>query len=85
MLQKKYMRKLPKFDYLMSLINGKVLSCKTSREKIQYLTLRPCEWSINKCCEYFQVSQYLIKKSRDFAKGNCVLYLALQKKEISQS
>ena len=85
MLQKKYMKKLPKFDYLMSLIKGKVLSCKTYREKIQYLSLRPCEWSIDKCSEYFQVSQYLIQKSRDFAKGNGVLYLTLLKKDKSVS
>ena len=69
----------------MSLIKGKVLSCKTYREKIQYLSLRPCEWSIDKCSEYFQVSQYLIQKSRDFAKGNGVLYLTLQKKDKSVS
>ena len=31
------------FDHLMSLIKGKVLSCKTSCEKIQDLTLCPCE------------------------------------------
>ena len=85
MLQKKYMKKLPKFDYLMSLIKGKVLSCKTSREKIQYLTLCPCEWSIDKCSEYFQVSQYLIQKSRDFAKENGVLFLPSQKKGKSVS
>ena len=72
--------KAAKFDHLMSLIKGKALSCKTSREKIQYLTLCPCEWSIDKCSEYFQVSQYLIRKSRDFAKENGVLSLPLQKK-----
>ena len=77
--------KAAQFDHLMCLIKGKVLSCKTSREKIQYLTLCPCEWSIDKCSEYFQVSQYLIQKSRDFAKGNGVLYFALQKKEKSVS
>ena len=73
--------KAAQFDHLMCLIKGKVLSCKTSREKIQYLTLCPCEWSIDKCSEYFQVSQYLIKKSRDFTKENGVLSLPLQKKE----
>ena len=64
----------------MSLIKGKVLSCKTSCEKIQYFTLCPCEWSIDKCSEYFEVSQYLIQKSRDFAKENGVLSLPLQKR-----
>ena len=73
------------FDHLMSLIKGKVLSCKTSREKIQYLTLCPCEWSIDKHSEYFQVSKYLIQKSRDFAKENGVLSLSLQKKGKSVS
>ena len=73
--------KAAQFDHLMSLIKVKVLSCKTSRGKIQYLTLCPCEWSIDKCSEYFQVSQYLIKKSRDFTKENGVLSLPLQKKE----
>ena len=63
----------------MSLINGKVLSCKTSCEKIQYLILYPCEWSVDKCSEYFQVSQYLIQKSRHFVKENGVLSLPLQK------
>ena len=50
--------KAVQFDYLMSLIKGKFLSCKTSREKILYLTLCPCEWPIDKCSDYFQVSQY---------------------------
>ena len=77
--------KAAQFDHLMSLIIVKVLSCKTSRVKIQYLTLCPCEWSIDKCSEYFQVSQYLIEKSRDFAKENGVLSLPLQKKEKSVS
>ena len=31
--------KVAQLDHLMSLIKGKVLSCKTSREKIQYLTV----------------------------------------------
>ena len=31
--------KATQFDHLMSLMKGKVLSCKTSREKIQYLTV----------------------------------------------
>ena len=31
--------KAAQFDHLMSLMKGKVLSCKTSREKIQYLTV----------------------------------------------
>ena len=31
--------KADQFDHLMSLIKGKVLSCKTSPEKIQYLIL----------------------------------------------
>ena len=57
---KEIQEKAAQFDHLMSLIKGKVLSCKTSCEKIQYLTLCPCEWSIDKCSEYFQVSQYLI-------------------------
>ena len=35
--------KAAQFDQLMSLIKGKVLSCKTSHKKIQYLTLCPCE------------------------------------------
>ena len=50
--------KAVQFDYLMSLIKGKFLSCKTSREKILYLTLCPCEWPIDKCSDYSQVSQY---------------------------
>ena len=72
--------KAAQFDHLMCLIKGKVLSCKTSREKIQYITLCPCKWLIDKCSEYFQVSQYLIRKSRDFAKENGVLSLPSQKK-----
>ena len=82
---KEIREKAAQFDHLMSLIKGKVLSCKTSREKIQYLTLCPCEWSIDKCSEYFQVSQYLIRKSRDFARENSVLSLPLQKKGKSVS
>ena len=31
--------KVAQFDHLMSLIKGKALSCKTSCEKIQYLTV----------------------------------------------
>ena len=77
--------KAAQFDHLMCLIKGKVLSCKTSREKIQYLTLCPCEWSIDKCSEYFQVSKYLIPKSRDFARENSVLSMPLQKKGKSVS
>ena len=57
---KEIQEKAAQFDHLMSLIKEKVLTCKTSCEKIQYLTLCPCEWSIDKCSEYFQVSQYLI-------------------------
>ena len=77
--------KAAQFDHLMSLIKEKILSCKTSHEKIQYLTLCPCEWSIDKCSEYFQVSQDLIRKSRDFVKENGVLSLPLQKKWKSVS
>ena len=47
--------KAAQFDHFMCLIKGKVLSCQTSREKIKYFTLCPCEWSIGKCSEYFQV------------------------------
>ena len=32
------------FDHLVSLIKVNILSCKTSCEKIKYLTLCPCEW-----------------------------------------
>ena len=46
---KQIQEKAAQFDQLMSLIKGKVLSCKTSHEKIQYLTPCPCEWSIDKC------------------------------------
>ena len=52
--------KAVQFDYLRGLIRGKVLRCKTSSKKIEYLTMCPCEWSIDKCSDYFQVSQYLI-------------------------
>ena len=41
--------KAAEFHHLMSLIKRKVSSCKTSREKIKYFTLCPCEWSIDKC------------------------------------
>ena len=50
------------------------MRCKTSCDKIQYLTLCPWEWSINKCSDYFQVSQHLTRKSRDFAKKMVVLF-----------
>ena len=50
--------KAVQFDDLMSLIKGKFFSCKTSREKVLYLTLHPCECPIDKCSDYFQVSQY---------------------------
>ena len=43
------------------------------------------EWSVDKCNDYFQVSQYLIWKSRDFAKENGALSLPLQKKGKSVS
>ena len=49
------------------------------------ISLCPCEWPIDKCSEYFQVSQDLIQKSRDFAKENGVLSLPLQKKGKSVS
>ena len=71
------------FDHLMGLMKVKVLSCKT-QEKIQHLTLCPCEWSINKCSDYFQVSQYLIQKSRDFAKKWCFILAIAKEREISQ-
>ena len=77
--------KAAQFDHLTSLTNRKVLSFKTFREKIQYFTLCPFEWSIDKCSEYFQVSRYLIRKSRDLAKENAVLSLPLQKKGKSVS
>ena len=77
--------KAAQFDRLMGSIKEKVSSCNTSREKIQYLTLCPCEWSIEKCSDYFQVSQYLILRARDAAKENGVLSLPLQKKGRSVS
>ena len=64
--------KAAQFDHLMSLIKGKVLSYKTFCENIQHLTLCLCEWSIDKCSNCFQVFQYLIRKSRDYAKENGV-------------
>ena len=77
--------KAAQFDHLMSLMKGKVLSYKTFCENIQHLTLCLCEWSIDKCSNYFQVFQYLIRKSRDYAKENGVLSLPLQKKGKSVS
>ena len=72
--------KAAQFDHLMSLIIG-----KTSRKKTQYLTLCPREWSIDKCSDYFQVSQYLIRKSRDFANKKWCFILAIAKEwEITQ-
>ena len=81
---KENMKKAAQFDHLMSLIKRKVLSCKTSCEKIQYLILWPYEWSIDKCSDYFQVSQYLIWKSRDFAK-EMVFYPCHYKRKGNQS
>ena len=82
---KEIQEKAAQFDHLTSLTNGKVLSFKTSREKIQYFTLCLFEWSIDKCSEYFQVSRHSIRKSRYFAKENAVLSLPLQKKGKSVS
>ena len=49
------------------------------------ISLCPSEWSIDKCSEYFQVSQYLIQKPGGFARENGVLSLPSQKKGKSVS
>ena len=66
--------KATQFDHLMCLIKGKVLSCKTSCEKIQYLTLFPSQ-----LINVVTIPRF-IQKSTGFAKENGVLSLTLQKK-----
>ena len=73
-------QKAMQFDRLMSLIKEKVVNSSSYREKIQYLTLCPNEWSIEKASRYFEVSQYMIRKARDFVKENGILTLPSQKK-----
>ena len=73
--------KAAQFDHLMSLIKGKVLSCKTSCEKIQYLTLCPCEWSMDKYSDYLQV---YLKIQRFCQRKWCFIPAIAKEKEINQ-
>ena len=73
--------KATQFDHLMCLIKGKVLSCKTSCEKIQYLTLFPSQFSIDKCSNYSQVYS---KIHRFCQRKWCFIPDIAKEKEISQ-
>ena len=74
--------KAAQFDQLMSLIKGKVLSCKTSHEKIQYLTPCPCEWSIDKC----SISKFDNSKIQRFRQRKwCFIRAIANEREINQS
>lgn len=61
--EKENRQKAQDLDLLMEQIQGKVKQVN-NREKIQILTLVPLSWPIQKVSEMFQVSEYLVRQSR---------------------
>ena len=67
--------KAENFDRLMQLIKEKLSTIKTNREIIQVLTLAPETWSIKKVANFFNATEYAVRK-----KGSW-LYLTKRKRE----
>ena len=75
------MDKAKNFDRLMQLIKEKLSTIKTNREIIQVLTLAPETWSIKKVANFFNVSEYAVRKTRSLVQEKGILTLPDKKRE----
>ena len=72
-------KKPDELDTLLNAIKEKLV-ISSYPEKIQLLTLAPDTWSRRYCAEYFNVSEYLVRKARDLKKDSGILATPLPKK-----
>jgi hypothetical protein len=72
-------------DELITALKEKV-TVSTSQEKLKLLTLTPSSWKIEKTAKEFDVSVYMVKKSRSLKKTGGILADPPRKKgkELSQ-
>ena len=67
-------------DVLVGQLKEKCSMTKSKREQVQLLTIVPASWTIEQVSKEFNVSKYLVKKSRELKKSKGVLFMTETKK-----
>ena len=70
--------KAEELDRLHAAIKEKLVTTSNT-EKLQILTLVPDSWSRKYCCEYFRISEYLIRSAREQKQRKGILAQTSQK------
>ena len=68
------------FDNFKDVFISKLQELKSTKSKIQLMTLLPTDWPISKVLEIFPVTQYVVKEARKIVKEKGVLVLPDKKK-----
>ena len=66
--------KAESYDRLLLLVKEKIDNADSTSEKIKFLTLAPDYWPIKMIQEYFNVTEYCVRKSRCIFKEKGILY-----------
>ena len=73
-------QKAKDLDQLMKLVKEKMIISKRA-DKLQLLTLVPSTWKVEKICQYFSVTHYMVKQSRQLLQSQGILSKPTLEKE----
>ena len=65
-------QKAKDLDQLMKLVKEKMIISKRA-DKLQLLTLVPSTWKVENICQYFSVTHYMVKQSRQLLQSQGIL------------
>ena len=71
------------FDKMIEVLAAKMKTVESTKMKIQILTLAPTDWSHKKVMDVFDVSEYIVRKTRELCLEKGILTMLEQKRDKS--